>query len=162
MTNYDLASLINDHLRSAEFGLIGFEPTLRRLTSSSNIAGTASGYPPFNLERIGDDRYRITMAVAGFTIGDLNIMLADNKLIISGSASPSTTPDQQSFIYKGIAERSFSRSFVLADHVNVTSADLENGLLTVDLLHEVPEALKPRNIAIGSKKVIDAKPVAKA
>jgi len=153
-----LDELINQHLRGVNHSLIGFEPTLRRLASGESIAN-AAGYPPYNLEKVEDNHYRITVAVAGFSMEELDITIADNKLTISGSNAPHGDGDARVFVHKGIAERSFERSFLLADHVNVTGANLENGLLTVDLLQEIPEEMKPRKIAINDGKVIDAKPV---
>lgn len=130
---------------------IGFEPTFRRLTDVKN---NSSGYPPYDLEQIGDDHYRITLAVAGFTEQDLDIQLTDNQLTISGDIKSSQT---HVWLHKSIATRAFTRVFHLADHVKVRGANLENGLLTVDLYREIPEELKPRKIEIQVKNnIIDA------
>lgn len=146
---------INDTMRDLNRLAIGFEPTLRRLQTSQNKSNSLTGYPPFNLERVDDNHYRITIAVAGFTIDDLDITVANNQLTISGEIKD--RDDSRVYIHKGIAERSFSRNFVLADHVNVTSATLINGMLTLDLVQEIPDALKPKKIPISDSTVIDGK-----
>lgn len=135
---------------------IGFEPTIRRLHDVQNtISPSSTGYPPYDLEMIGDDHYRITLAVAGFNQSDLVVETHDNQLIISGEKIDKQ--EDRQFIHRSIANRSFKRVFHLADHVRIEDAKLENGLLTVDLFREVPEALKPRKIEISGPKVIDAK-----
>lgn len=150
-------SLVNETMRDLNRLAIGFEPTLRRLQLPQGQNGNQNGYPPFNLEKLDEHSYRITLAVAGFSMDDLDITVANDQLTISGVNSK--TDDTHTYLHKGIASRNFSRSFVLADHVHVTSASLENGLLTVDLHHEIPEALKPRKIEISSKNVIESKPL---
>jgi molecular chaperone IbpA len=144
-----LDALINQTFGRLGRNLIGFEPTLRRLANADILDG-ASGFPPYNLQHMGEHQYRITLAVAGFGMDELDVTVADNKLTISGSTEKRKSESTRELVYKGIAERNFTRQFILADHVSVTGASLENGLLTVDLKHEVPEALKPRKIAIGS------------
>jgi molecular chaperone IbpA len=104
-------------------------------------------WPPYNIEKSGEDRYRITMAVAGFSPDDIELVQRDNELLVSGKKAPE--PADVQMLHRGIATRAFKQSFNLADHVKVTSATLENGLLTIELLREVPDALKPRRIAIG-------------
>ena len=151
--------MLNKHLQAFDRNLIGFEDTLKRLALGETVDNTG-GYPPYNLEAVSENSYRITVAVAGFKSDELDITLADNKLTISGNALQRNVNTSRNFVHKGIAERNFTRSFVLADHVNVTGADLENGLLTVNLEQEIPEALKPRSIVITNKNVIDATPVA--
>lgn len=153
-TNIAIDELLNETMRELNRAAIGFEPTLRRLKYTPNLVNNQNGYPPFNLEKLDDHNYRITLAVAGFGIDDIDITVADNTLTIAGNIKE--RDEQRTFVHKGIAERSFTRSFVLADHVNVTNANMENGLLTVDLQHEIPEALKPRKISIKSANVIDA------
>ena len=112
----------------------------------------APGYPPYDIERTGEDAYRISIAVAGFAEKDLFVETRDNTLTVRGSRGASAEGEdrQSEVLYRGIASRSFERRFQLADHVHVTSASLENGLLHVDLLREVPEARKPRQIPIGA------------
>lgn len=151
----NIENMVDEAFRDLSRLAIGFEPTLRRLQVTQGQS--QGGYPPFNLERVDDHRYRITLAVAGFTMDDLDITIEDNQLTISGDIRHKD--DNRQYLHKGIASRSFGRSFVLADHVNVIGAYLENGILTVDLEHEIPEALKPRKIQITNKNVIDAKPV---
>ena len=112
----------------------------------------STSYPPYNIEKLNDDAYRISIAVAGFGEKDLNIEARENQLIVSGRVEKEDKGDQvegRTVVYRGIAERAFERRFSLADHVKVVSADLENGLLHIDLEREIPEALKPRQIAIG-------------
>jgi len=151
---YAIDTLFDQHLNRFGRSLIGFEPTLRRLSTAEALDN--GGYPPYNLERISDQEYRITLAVAGFTFGDLDITLADNKLTVSGDTSNRKNGSNSDWIHKGIAERAFTRTFVLADHVIVNNASLENGLLTIDLTREVPEALKPRKIAIKNADLIES------
>ena len=125
---------------------IGFDRMAR-------LAGTAQesvsqAYPPYNIERVGDDSYRLTMAVAGFGQDDLELTVRENSLIITGRVKAEAEAGE--VLYRGIAGRAFERRFVLADHIVVDGADLRNGLLHVGLKRVVPEALKPRRIEIGS------------
>ena len=138
MTSYDFAPLF----RTA----IGFD-RLARLMDSAVSAADAPSYPPYNIEKVGDDTYRLTMAVAGFRPEELDLVVKDNTLFVSGKASPEGQKGEM--LYRGIAGRAFERRFVLADHIVVDGADVENGLLHVALKRVVPEALKPRRIAIG-------------
>jgi len=125
---------------------IGFD-RLARLMETARAAAEPTGYPPYNIEKTGEDSYVLTMAVAGFGENDLEITAQENTLTVRGQAPQ---PEAQSgrFLYRGIAGRAFERRFVLADHIVVTGASLENGLLHVALKREVPEALKPRRIAV--------------
>lgn len=152
---------LNQHVRNFGRSLIGFEPVLRRLSLGETIDNNIS-YPPYNLVHLSDNRYRIVLAVAGFAVDQLDITLADNKLIIMGNISKENTSDSEEndvkYLYKGIAERNFTRSFVLADHVIVADAKIENGLLTIELQQEIPEALKPRKISIHNMDTIEVKP----
>lgn len=138
MRTYDFSPLF----RSS----VGFDRMARVLDSLS--ADAAPAYPPYNIEKTGDDQYRITMAVAGFGEGELEIRTQENMLVIAGRIEKGEETEQRSFLHRGIAERAFERQFSLADHVKVVAASLENGLLHVDLAREVPEAMKPRTIAI--------------
>ncbi|HTI82373.1 MAG TPA: Hsp20 family protein [Acetobacteraceae bacterium] len=138
MTSYDFAPLF----RTA----IGFDRLARLMDSAVSAADTPS-YPPYNIEKVGDDIYRLTMAVAGFRPEELDLVVKDNTLFVSGKASPEGQKGEM--LYRGIAGRAFERRFVLADHIVVDGADVENGLLHVALKRVVPEALKPRRIAIG-------------
>ncbi|UWR07323.1 MULTISPECIES: Hsp20 family protein [Ruegeria] len=119
-------------------------------------------YPPYNIEKTDADAYRISIAVAGFAEDDLTIEVKENALVVAGKKATEDT--KRTYLHRGIATRAFERRFALADHVRVTGANLENGMLHIDLKREVPEALKPRRIEITSTKaiekdVVDAKPV---
>ncbi len=127
---------------------IGFDRMASLLNSVS--ADTNSGYPPYNVERVEDNRYRIIMAVAGFSESELDITSEQNTLLISGKQA---VEDNRQYLYQGIAARNFERRFQLAEHVRVCSARLENGLLHVELEREVPEAMKPRKISIDKADV---------
>jgi molecular chaperone IbpA len=140
MTTYDFAPLF----RTA----IGFD-RLARLVDSAAEAAAAPAYPPYNIEKTGDETYRLTMAVAGFGTEDIDIVVKDNTLVVAGRVS-GTEASKAEVLYRGIAGRAFERRFVLADHIVVDGADLKNGLLHVGLKRVVPEALKPRRITIGS------------
>ncbi len=133
---------------------VGFDRFARLLDTINSIESGSNGYPPYNIERTGENEYRITMAVAGFGEEDLNIEVKENALTVTGEKSQDKTEGQ--FLHQGIAGRSFERRFQLADFVEVAGAKLENGLLHIDLKRELPEAMKPRTIAIsgakGSKK----------
>jgi len=138
MTTFDFAPLF----RTA----IGFD-RLARLMDTAMSTPNASSYPPYNIEKTGEDAYRLTMAVAGFRPEDLDLVVKDNTLVVSGKVS--VDDGKSDLLYRGIAGRAFERRFVLADHIVVDGADLKNGLLHVALKRVVPEALKPRRIAIG-------------
>ena len=125
---------------------IGFD-RLARVMDSIQAGAEVSSYPPYNIEKTGDDSYRLTMAVAGFRPEDLEVVVKDNALTISGRTG--TEANKSDVLYRGIAGRAFERRFALADHIVVEGADLQNGLLHVGLKRIVPEALKPRRIAIG-------------
>jgi len=137
---------------------VGFDRMFSLLDQVSGLEGTP-GYPPYNIERTGDNAYRISVAVAGFAEPELTIVAKENTLTIRGDKQ--TKPDETNgnVLYQGIAARTFERVFQLADHVEVKGAQLENGLLHVDLTREVPEANKPRQIPIGNGKtgLVDAK-----
>lgn len=138
MTSFDFAPLF----RTA----IGFD-RLARLVDTAAAAQDPQSYPPYNIEKTGDDTYRLTMAVAGFRPEDLDITVKDNTLYVSGRVS-SEGPKTE-VLYRGIAGRAFERRFVLADHIVVEGADVEHGLLHVGLKRVLPESMKPRKIAIG-------------
>jgi len=138
MTTFDFAPLF----RTA----IGFD-RMARLMDSATSASDASSYPPYNIEKTGEDSYRLTMAVAGFRPEELDLIVKDNTLVVSGKVA--SEGGKGEMLYRGIAGRAFERRFVLADHIVVDGADLVNGLLHVGLKRVVPEALKPRRIAIG-------------
>ncbi|HET7447519.1 MAG TPA: Hsp20 family protein [Methyloceanibacter sp.] len=154
MRHYDLTPLYRS--------TIGFDRLGSLLDTLASFEGDAPSYPPYNIERVGENEYRISMAVAGFGEKDLSIEVKENALSIRGEKKTET--EDTTFLHRGIASRSFERRFQLADHVVVKGASLETGLLHVDLLRELPEAMKPRTIAIKTKtdkaetpKVIDSK-----
>ncbi len=135
---------------------IGFDRLGSLLDTLTSFEGETPSYPPYNIERIGENEYRISMAVAGFGEGDLAIDVKENTLSIRGEKT--TEQEETTFLHRGIASRSFERRFQLADHVVVKGAVLENGLLHVDLVRELPEAMKPRTIPIAAKTDKAAKP----
>ena len=129
---------------------IGFD-RLASMIDAASQNGSQTTYPPYNIELLGEDKYRITMAIAGFSKGDVTIEVLDNSLTISGKKPEDTQDDtKREFLHKGISERSFERKFHLGDHVNVAAADLEHGLLNIELVREIPEEKKPRQIEIGT------------
>ena len=125
---------------------IGFD-RLAHLLDQIGSTSEDVGYPPYNIERVGENRYRITMAVAGFGQPDLEIEVKETTLLVRDEKSPDTA--EHEFLHRGIAQRSFERRFQLADHVEVTGADLKDGLLHIDLVRNLPERMKPRSIEIG-------------
>ncbi|HZB39163.1 MAG TPA: Hsp20 family protein [Beijerinckiaceae bacterium] len=137
---------------------VGFDRLFDMLDSASRTEAS-NNWPPYNIERTGEDRYRITMAVAGFAPEEINIVAQGNALLVTGQKKPDEEGVQ--YLHRGIAARAFKQSFDLADHVKVVGAGLENGLLTIELAREIPEAMKPRRIDIrstdGAKTVEHAK-----
>ncbi|MDB5571669.1 MAG: molecular chaperone [Hyphomicrobiales bacterium] len=149
MRHFDLSPLYRS--------TVGFD---RLFSMLDQVAGGDLGatYPPYNIERTGENAYRITVAVAGFAERELTIETKENTLSIRGSKeNRADNDDRPEVLYQGIAARAFERRFQLADHVQVTGAALENGLLHVELVREVPEAAKPRQIPIGGAKVVEAR-----
>ena len=139
---------------------IGFDrlPSLIDTALRSDVS--VGSYPPYNIEKVADDAYRVTLAVAGFGLDDLSVEMRDGLLIVKG-AKPEAE-QKSGYLHRGIAERAFERRFQLAEHVEVRGAGLDNGLLTIDLVREVPEALKPRRIEVraGGPTVIEAREAA--
>lgn len=134
---------------------IGFD-RLARLMDSARSVSDGTGYPPYNIEKTGEDSYVLTMAVAGFSEAELEITAQENTLTVAGRPQPQPETTGR-FLHRGIAGRAFERRFVLADHIVVEGADLANGLLHVQLKRVVPEALKPRRITVqGSRPAIEA------
>jgi len=127
---------------------IGFDRLARLVDSATRVDSTAHAYPPYNIEKTGEDSYRLTMAVAGFAQDELDITVHEGTLFVTGKAQKEDGNGR--YLHRGIARRAFERRFSLADHMKVTGAKLDNGMLHVDLVHEVPEAAKPRKIAIGT------------
>ena len=136
---------------------VGFDRMLSMLDQPGGVEGSVPSYPPYNIERTGENAYRISVAVAGFSQADLSIEAKENRLTIRGARQPKEGTSDM--LYLGIAARAFERSFQLADHVTVEGASLDNGLLHVELVRELPEAMKPRTILITSKsKLLEATP----
>ena len=134
---------------------IGFDQIADIMDRVLSADGAQPSYPPYNIEKTSDDTYRISVAVAGFTEDDLSVDVKENALIVG--AKKAETGDDTTYLHRGIATRAFERRFQLADHVHVTGAVHENGMLHIDLKREVPDALKPRRIAINTgAKAIEA------
>jgi molecular chaperone IbpA len=127
---------------------VGFDRLFDLLENGSSFSASES-YPPFDLEQDGEDRYRITLAVAGFRQDEIDIVAQQNLLIVSGRKGQE---NERSFIHRGIAARSFERRFVLGDYVQVKSAEMKDGLLSIELAREIPEEMKPRKIEIDSAR----------
>lgn len=149
MRSYDLAPLT----RSA----VGFDRLFQMLETASKTEG--QGYPPYNIESLAENQYRIELAVAGFKPEELNIEAKENVLIVTGRKAANDSDEDRRFLHRGLAERDFERRFQLADYVIVTEASLANGLLSIGLERQLPEALKPRTIPIaaGADALIEAK-----
>ena len=126
---------------------IGFDRLARMVDAATRVDNAALSYPPYNIEKTAEDSYRLTMAVAGFAQAELDITVHENTLIVTGKAKQEE--ENGRYLHRGIARRAFERRFSLADHIKVQGASLDNGLLHVDLVREVPEAMKPRTIAIN-------------
>jgi molecular chaperone IbpA len=129
---------------------IGFERMQRLFDAATHTDESVSSYPPYNIEALGEDAYRLSMAVAGFSTDDLDITVKEDTLSISGKAAKNNA--ENAYLHRGIAGRSFDRRFALAEHIKVTGANLLNGLLHIDLTRDVPEEKKPRKIEIGGDK----------
>ncbi|MCM0022231.1 MAG: Hsp20 family protein [Tagaea sp.] len=140
MTQFDFSPLFRS--------TVGFD-RLSRLLDESLRGVEAPSYPPYNIEKTGQDSYRIVMAVAGFAESELELTQQENQLLIAGRKAETQTP--ATYLHRGLAARAFERRFQLDDFIRVAGATLENGLLHVDLVREVPEAMKPRRIAVGAR-----------
>lgn len=154
MRTYDFAPLYR--------ATVGFDQIANLMDRVLTTEGSQPSYPPYNIEKLEDDSYRISIAVAGFSDADLSVETRENALIVS--ARKADEDEARSYLHRGIATRAFERRFHLADHVHVTGAAHVDGMLNIDLMREVPEALKPRQISISSTKriekdVVDAKSV---
>jgi len=130
---------------------VGFDRLFDMLENSS-FGQTQENYPPFDLIKVGENEYRIELAVAGFKPDELDITAQQNVLIVSGGKNEETEEKSSDYIYRGIATRSFERRFALADHIKVKAADVKDGLLAIDLVREIPESMKPRKIDIGGRQ----------
>jgi len=135
---------------------VGFDRMQRLFDSAQRLDASAISYPPYNIEQLGSDQYRISMAVAGFKEGDLDVTVEDNTLSISGQTEDSDS-DEKIYLHQGIAGRAFERRFELAEHIKVAGGNLENGLLHIELEREVPEEKKPRKISISKKSLLGRK-----
>jgi len=148
MRTFDLAPLYRS--------TVGFDRLFSLLDQASGVDGSVPGYPPYNIERTDENTYRVTIAVAGFTESELSIVMKENTLTVRGEKNREEKAGE--VLYQGIAARAFERVFQLADFVQVKGAALENGLLHVDLVREIPEAKKPRSIPISANgKTIEGK-----
>ena len=141
MTTFDFTPLFRTS--------VGYDRLASLLNSATRLEQGA-GFPPYNIQRAGEDHYRITMAVAGFSESELSITTENNRLVVTGDKPEEQEGEDNDFLYRGIATRSFERRFNLAEHVKVTGARLDNGLLHIELEREIPEAMKPRSIEIQS------------
>jgi molecular chaperone IbpA len=139
MTTFDFSPLFRTS--------VGYD-RLAALLNSTHRPEQGNSFPPYNIQKAGEDRYRITMAVAGFSESELSITSENNILAVTGERPEQQEGEENGFLYRGIATRSFERRFSLADHVKVSGARLENGLLHIDLEREIPEAMNPRKIEI--------------
>jgi len=148
MRNFDLTPLYRS--------TVGYDRLASILDNVTRTDG-GSSYPPYNIEKTGEDAYRISIAVAGFSEAELTIEARDGQLVIAGKKAEAE--EKTNFLHRGIATRAFEKRFQLADHVRATDAITANGLLHVDLIREVPEALKPRKIEIAKSRPIEAEKV---
>lgn len=142
MRNFDFSPLYKT--------TVGFDHLSSLLDSVNRAENSANGYPPYNIELLDKDQYQITMAVAGFSEAELDIQTEKNTLTVKGQHG--TEEGDKNFLHRGIAARNFERRFQLADHVEVTAARLSNGLLHIDLVRKLPEAMKPKSIPIGTSE----------
>lgn len=139
MTHFDFSPLYRS--------TVGFDRLARLVDAALTEPARTPSWPPYDIEATGDDRYRITMAVAGFSRDDLKLEVREQVLTVTAERP---AEEGREYLHRGIARRGFSQTFRLADHVKVVGADMENGLLTIDLARELPEAMKPRTIEIGA------------
>ena len=139
---------------------VGFDSLARVFDAATRVDDQTFSYPPYNIAKSGDDTYRITFALAGFAESDIDIQVENNTLTVRGKQGQDK--DTTQYLHRGIAGRSFERQFELANHIQVTGARMENGLLHVDLKREIPEALKPRRIAINGNTAPAEKQISQA
>lgn len=149
MRTFDLAPLYR--------ATVGFDQVADLMDRVLADTGTAPSYPPYNIEKTADDAWRISVAVAGFAEADLAVEVKENALLVTGRKAKDEA--ERKYLHRGIATRAFERRFTLADHVRVTGASHADGMLHLDLVREVPEALKPRRIEIASGDTVEAKAV---
>ncbi len=149
MRTFDLAPLYR--------ATVGFDQIADLMDRVLTDTGTTPSYPPYNIEKLGDDAWRISIAAAGFTDEDLSVEVRENALIVA--AKKAKEDEKRVYLHRGIATRAFERRFHLADHVRVTGATYANGMLHIDLTREVPEALKPRRIEIANGDTVESKAI---
>ena len=148
-------------LESADFSpffksTVGFDRLMRMLENETPRSGN-NAYPPYNIEKISDNDYQIDMAVAGFSLDDIDITIEGNRLTISGSREKTDEKNESSYLYRGIATRNFTQEFQLADHIEVKNAALDNGMLHIHLVRKIPEEKKPRKITVNSGESVFSK-----
>ena len=151
MRTYDFSPLFRS--------TIGFDRLTNIMDAAMRQNDVTESYPPYNIQKTGENAYSITLAVAGFSEEELEIISHDGNLVIEGRVKPNEENSENIFLHRGIAGRAFKRSFQLADHIKITGANLSNGLLNVELVREIPEELKPRKIKISSSpktRIIEA------
>lgn len=149
MRNYDLSPLYR--------ATVGFDRIADLMDRVLTNDVAQPGYPPYNIEKMGENAYRISLAVAGFSDAELTIEQRENALVVS--ARKAEEEEGRTYLHRGIATRAFERTFQIADHIRVTGAAHENGMLHIDLVREVPEALKPRRIEIANSRTVESKAV---
>jgi molecular chaperone IbpA len=149
MHAYDLSPLFRS--------TVGFDHLSRMIDNAFKIDERTISYPPYNIAKLSEDEYEITMAVAGFKQNELNVTAQQNSLIVTGSVNEKEEKNGATYLHKGIGTRSFERKFSLADHVKVTDANLADGLLTLKLVREIPEASKPKVITINSGNLLEGR-----
>jgi len=154
MRTYDFSPLYRS--------FVGFDRMANLIDAASQQASNGNSYPPYNVVQLSENAYRIELAVAGFSEDELDLESHENVLTVTGRKTTSADNDGAEYLHRGIAERGFEKRFQLADHVLVETAELKNGLLVISLKRELPEALKPRKIAINDGKLIRSKPSSKA
>ena len=142
-----LNDFFDSFMRDLNRVAVGYEPSIRML-DNIRTSGASTSFPPYDLEKLGDNHYRLSMAVAGYAPQDIDITVHDGMLTVEGKVA---NQEDRTFLYKGIAGRSFRRVFALAQYIEVSASSLENGILTIDFVQEVPEKLKPKKIEIGYK-----------
>lgn len=152
MNAYDLSPLFRS--------TVGFDHLSQLIDSAFKADERATSYPPYNIAKLSEDDYEITMAVAGFKQDEINVVAEQNTLTVTGAAAEKEENKGKSYLHRGIATRSFQRQFSLADHVKVVDAQLSDGLLTLKLVREIPEASKPRKITVNGGKLLDNKKAA--
>lgn len=154
MNAYDLSPLFRS--------TVGFDHLSNLIDSAFKMDERAASYPPYNIAKLSEDDYEITMAVAGFKHDEITVIAEQNTLTVSGSATEKDEKSTKAYLHRGIATRSFERKFSLADHVKVVGAELADGLLTLKLVREIPEESKPRKISINNGTLIEGKTPKKA